>query len=248
MTNNEIVKKAEEGKYDRAAASRFIRDMEPFIRAVSSRFYSQERFRPFSDDIFVSAEMGMYKAMMNFDFSKKGFLSYAKKSIEMEIRLFLSNETRTVRLPRYVTTAQKLISDYRRMNGSGDSEGAMKAAGITSDKTYRLVENARLFDTVSSLDFAINEKGTELGAFVSGTAGVDDAVLLSETEEEMKSSLLSLSPAERYIIVHSFGLDGGPKRKNREIASALGVTPTTVIARRRRALSLLKERLLPLMT
>lgn len=248
MTNIEIISKAEEGKYDRRAASRFIRDMEPFIRSVCSRFCSSERFLPFRDDIFVAAEEGMYKAMLNFDFSKKGFLSYAKKSIEMEVRLFLSNETRTVRLPRYVISAQKLISDYRRENGNGDNCGAMKAAGITSGKTFRLIENARSFDTVSSLDYEINEKGTVLGSLIADGTSVDDEILLSEAESELRRSLLALSESERYIIIHSFGLDGGKRKKNSEMATELDITKATVIARRKRALSLLKTELLPLVT
>ncbi len=248
MTNSEIVKTAEEGKYDSRVASRFIRSMEPFIRSVCSRFCSSGRFIPFRDDIFVAAEEGMYKAILNFDFSKKGFLCYARKSIEMEIRLFLSNETRTVRLPRYVTSAQKLIADYRRENGDGDILGAMKACGITSEKTYRLVENARSFDTVSSLDYEINGKGTPLGTLISDGTSVDDEILLSETESELRRSLLSLSDAERYIIIHSFGLDGERRKKNSEMAAELGITKATVISRRKRALSLLKTQLLPLVT
>lgn len=248
MTNTEILKKAEECRYSRPAASRFIRDMEPFIRSVSARFISTARGSIFSDDIFVSAETGMYKALMNFDFSKKGFISYARKAIEMEVRLFLSNETRTVRLPRYVTASARRIDEYRRRNGEGDVRGEMKAAGITSRKTYRLIESARVHDCAASLDVPPGDKGTGLVSLIPGGQSPEEAVIENETERELYLSLGALSPSERYIIIHSYGLGGAEKKKNSVMAGDLGISPATVRARRKRALALMRERLLPLVT
>lgn len=249
MTNTEILKKAEECRWSPTLASRFIRDMEPFIRSVSSRFSSSKSGSLFRDDIFVSAEMGFYNALMNFDFSKKGFISYARKAIEIEVRLFLSNETRTVRLPRYVTAASRRIDEYRRENGEGDEDGEMKAAGITSIRTYRLVDSASVFASVSSLDAPRAGRDDEaLLSLVPGGAAPEDELIESEKERELYLSLESLSPSERYIIIHSFGLGGVTKKKNSVMASVLGVTTATVISRRKRALVAMKERLLPLVT
>lgn len=248
MTNTEIQKKAEECRTSPTLASHFIRDMEPFIRSVSSRFSSSKRGNLFRDDIFVSAEMGFYNALMNFDFSKRGFISYARKAIEIEVRLFLSNETRTVRLPRYVTAASRRIGEYRRVNGDGDEEGEMKAARITSKRTYRLVESASVFDSVSSLDSPVGKREDGLVTMIGGGPAPEEILLECEKEREIYLSLESLSPSERYIIIHSFGLGGETKKKNSVMASALGVTTATVISRRKRALEAMKERLLPLVT
>jgi len=248
MTNTEIIRIAEKSRYSRQAASRFIRDMEPFIRSVCARFASTAGGNIFRDDIFVSAETGFYKAMMNFDFSKRGFISYARKAIEMEVRLFLSNETRTVRLPRYVTAAERRIDEYRRRNGKGDEKGEMKAAGITSGKTYRLVESARLYASVSSLDAPLNEKGTGLEALIPDGNSPEKVFLESEMKRELYLSLASLPPSERYIIIHSYGLGGAAKKKNSVMAADLGLSTATVRARRKKALASLREHLLPLVT
>lgn len=248
MTNTEIIRNAEESRYSRPAASRFILDMEPFIRSVSARFLSTAKGSIFRDDIFVSAETGMYKALMNFDFTKKGFISYARRAIEMEVRLFLSNETRTVRLPRYVTASARRIDEYRRRNGEGDVSGEMKAAGITSGKTYSLVESARIYDCVASLDAPLSEKGTGLEALIPGGISPEEALIENETERELYISLEALSPSERYIIIHSYGLGGAEKKKNSVMAGDLGISTATVRARRKRALALMRERLLPLVT
>lgn len=248
MTNTEIIRKAEESRYSRPAASRFILDMEPFIRSVSARFSLTARGSIFRDDIFVSAETGFYRAVMNFDFSKKGFISYARKSIEMEVRLLLSNETRTVRLPRYITASARRIDEYRRRNGEGDVSGEMKAAGITSEKTYRLVESARIHDSVASLDAPLSEKGSGLEALIPGGTSPEEALLESELKRELRLSLEALSPSGRYIIIHSYGLGGAEKKKNSVMAEELGISAATVRARRKRALALMRERLLPLVT
>ncbi len=248
MTDTEITRIAEEARYSRASSSRFIRDMEPFIRSVSARFLSTAKGSIFHSDIFVSAETGFYKALMNFDFSKKGFISYARKAIEMEVRLFLSNETRTVRLPRYVTASTRQIDEYRRRNGEGDTRGEMKAAGITSEKTYRTIESARAFDSVASLDAPISDKGTGLEALIPGGTTPEEVLLEREMKRKLYSSLESLSPSERYIIIHSYGLGGAEKKKNSVMASALGLSAATVRNRRKRALASLRESLLPLVT
>ncbi len=240
MTNTEIIRNAEEARLSRQAASRFIRDMEPFIRSVSARFLETAKGRIFQSDIFVSAETGFYKAVMSFDFSKKGFISYARKAIEMEVRLFLSNETRTVRLPRYVTASARQIDKYRIRNGEGDREGEMKAARITSEKTYRLIESARSFDSVSSLDAPLSDKGTGLEALIPGGPSPEDVLLESEMKRTLYSSLETLPPSERYIIIHSYGLGGADKKKNSVMALDLGISAATVRNRRKRALASLR--------
>ncbi len=246
METNEIHTRAEISSKSRKEASRFIREMEPLIRSVSLRYSEKPTFSPYRDDIFTAAEEGMYKALGSFDFSRRGFVQYARKAMEMEIRLFLSNETRLIRLPRYVTQAQRKIDGAGRENGT--REEIMKAAGIKSEKTYRGITEALKYSPVSSLDRTVRDSDTPLSAFIPAEGNVEDEVMESLTSEEIRKALSSLSPSDRFIITSTFGLGGVKKRKSSEIAMMLSVTSTTVNNRRRKALESMRGALLPLVT
>ncbi len=246
MEANEIHTRAEISSHSRKEASRFIREMEPLIRSVSSRYSEKPSFSPFRDDIFTAAEEGMYKALGSFDFSRRGFVQYARKAMEMEIRLFLSNETRMIRLPRYITQAQRKIDAARKESGSPSE--IMDRAGIKSEKTYRGITEAVKYSSVSSLDRTVADSDTPLSFFFSSEENVEDEVMERIGSEEIRRALSALSPSDRFIISSTFGLGGVKKRKSSEIAGILSVTSTTVNNRRRKALESMRGALLPLVT
>lgn len=231
----DIEKRALECRGDRKKESAFIMEMDPFVRKTVSRY--AELFPSFRDDIYTAAEYGLYKALKNFDFNYKGFVRYAKKSMEMEIRLVLSNDTRLIRLPRYVTSVQKKILDYTSLHPEADEENVKREVGIKSGKTYRTVRDSVFLRSVVSLDSSpFLEKGDDKDE----SGGI--------IEEELPRALDSLSFPERYIVDHTFGLGGNEKFTLSRIAGELGVSKQTVITRRKKAYSSLKASLSSLMT
>ena len=247
MEANQIHARAEISSHSNSEASRFIREMEPFIRSVSSRYSDRPSFSCYRDDIFAAAEEGMYKALGSFDFSRHGFVPYARRAMEIEIRLFLSNETRLIRLPRYVTTQQRKIDAVKRESDSSPSE-IMRKAGIMSEKTYRTITHATLYSSVTSLDRPFSDSETSLSSFIPAEENVEDEVMERLAGEELGKALSSLSPSDRFIISSTYGLGGVKKMKNSEIAGILSVTGTTVNNRRRKALEAMRLQLLPLVT
>ncbi len=228
----DIEKRANECRGDRKKATSFILEMDPFIRKISNR-YSQNSFENYRDDIYIAAQLGFYKAIEKFDYNYKGFVKYAKKSMEIEIRSLLSNDTRLIRLPRYVTSLQKRIEDYLCLNPFSSEEDIKRAVSIKSDRTFKTVSDSFSLRSVASLDFApfIPWKETE-------NEYVDDILL----------ALSSLPPLERYIVIHTFGLGRSEKLTLSLMAEKLGVTIETVLYKRRKAYSSLKNKLAYLMT
>lgn len=231
----DIEKRAFECRGDKKKESAFIMEMDPFVRKTVSRY--AELFPSFRDDIYTAAEYGLYKALKNFDFHYRGFVRYAKKSMEMEIRLLLSNDTRLIRLPRYVTSVQKKILDYTALHPEADEEDVKREVGIKSSKTYRTVRDSVSLRNVVSLD-----SSPFLGK--SDYEGAFKEIL----EEELPHALDSLSSPERFIVDHTFGLGENEKFTLSRIAGELGVSKQTVITRRKKAYSSLKASLSYLMT
>ncbi len=248
MTGNEISEKAEESRRNRRSASRFLCDMEPFIRRVASRYWQSDAFSPYRDDIFTAAQCGLFNAVRSFDFTRGGFIRYAEKAMEIEIRLFLSTETRLIRIPRYVSSGKRKMNMVRRENPGLTDDEVMKRCGIKSRRTYESISSAPGYGSVTSLDREIGDRGGTLLSLLDSGETVQEEFEREERMREMRLLIAGLSESDRFIIVHTYGLYGAEKMKNTSLAEKLSVSRQTVINRRKRSLEYLRKALLPLMT
>ena len=228
----DIEKRANECRGDRKKTSSFILEMDPFIRKVSNR-YSQNSLKNYREDIYIAAQLGFYKAIEKFDYNYKGFVKYAKKSMEIEIRSLLSNDTRLIRLPRYVTSLEKRIEDYLCLNPFSSEEDIKREVSIKSERTFKTIRDSFFLRSVASLDYASFIPWEETD---------------NEYADDILSALSTLPPLERYIVIHTFGLEGSEKLTLSLMAEKLGVTKQTVLYKRRKAYSSLKNKLSYLMT
>lgn len=244
MKSTEITATAERSSKDRKEASAFISEMDPFIRKVASRYM----FSSFDEDIYSVSQEGFFRAIVNFDYNYGGFIPYAKKSMEIEIRSYLSNETRLIRIPRYAVEMARRVKCAKAGNPRAGSSQIMETAGIKSERTYRTITESLSIAAVSSLDSPINEKGETLSDVVASNGNVEEEIVDGEIMDELWLGINRLDATDRDIIIHLFGLGGEEKMSLSALASKHGVSKVTIQNRKKKALGILKSHLLPLVT
>lgn len=237
MGSSSIFTELEFYRNDRVMQNRFIMDMDPLVRKTASKY--DKYYCQFSDDIYVAAQTGLFKAMMNFDFTYRGFVKYASKSMETEIRHFLSNETRLIRIPANVSDKQRKIKACVMKNPAIDDDEIIKELGLSSHRTLKRIRNA---ETALSLD------GGNYLSLASDECSPERETTRKDERQEIEKALMALESTERYIIEHSYALGGKEKKRVKDMASDLSVTTQTVINRRRIALEKLRASLSNLMT
>ena len=142
---NSFFEMALEASRDRRAEERFIKAMEPMVKKVASRFALRVKgASEFKDDMENAARLGIHNALMRFDFSYGGFDNYLEKAMEIEVRTFLNNNLRMIRIPKHMLEAMR---KYR--NGFNEEE--------FSSIKVRKIKDAMNVENCLSLDNAINE-------------------------------------------------------------------------------------------
>jgi RNA polymerase primary sigma factor len=165
-----------------------------FVITVAKQYQNQGLDFP---DLIAEGNLGLMKAIENFDWSKKlRFISYAVWWVRQSILQSLNENARTIRLPVNV------VQDLQRAKKELERGGAE-----LSDKF------ANLPYTIN-LDKPLNEEGDTLVDILNNpNAELPDAGLSSE--DTLKDKLISmldvLDDREKIIIQDYFGLSGSTR-------------------------------------
>jgi len=165
-----------------------------FVITVSKQYQNQGLDLP---DLIAEGNLGLMKAIENFDWSKKlRFISYAVWWVRQSILQSLNENARTIRLP--VNVVQELHK----------AKKDLEKAGVDLPEKF-----VNLPYTVN-LDNPLNEEGdTLLDILNNPNAELADANL--STEQTLKEKLLSmldvLDDREKIIIQDYFGLSGSTR-------------------------------------
>lgn len=165
-----------------------------FVITVAKQYQNQGLDFP---DLIAEGNLGLMKAIENFDWSKKlRFISYAVWWVRQSILQSLNENARTIRLP--VNVVQELHKAKKEL----------EQAGVELPEKF-----ANLPYTIN-LDNPLNEEGdTLLDVLVNPNAELADANL--STEQTLKERLLSmldvLDDREKIIIQDYFGLSGSTR-------------------------------------
>lgn len=165
-----------------------------FVITVAKQYQNQGLDFP---DLIAEGNLGLMKAIENFDWSKKlRFISYAVWWVRQSILQSLNENARTIRLP--VNVVQELHKAKKEL----------EKAGVDLPEKF-----ANLPYTIN-LDNPLNEEGdTLLDVIVNPNAELADANM--STEETLKEKLLSmldvLDEREKVIIQDYFGLSGSTR-------------------------------------
>lgn len=177
-------------------------------------------------DLIAEGNLGLMKAIQNFDWSKKlRFISYAVWWIRQSILQSLNEHARTIRLP--VNVVQELQKEKKMVELKG---------GELSDKFAYL-------PNVINLESQINEDGDTLMDFIpNDNSEAPDASF--NTKEVLKEKLMSilaiLDERERAIIEDYFGL-AGTSRTLEDIGNDFNLTKERVRQIKEKALRKLRN-------
>lgn len=148
-------------------------------------------------DLIAEGNMGLMKAIQNFDWSKKlRFISYAVWWVKQSILQSLNENARTIRLP--VNVVQELHRAKKEVE---------KGLTELDDKLAQL-------PTTINLETTINDEGDTLLDMIENPNAMmpDDEF---NNQEQLKDRLMSiikvLDERERIIIEDYFGLSGTPR-------------------------------------
>ena len=165
-----------------------------FVITVAKQYQNQGLDFP---DLIAEGNLGLMKAIENFDWSKKlRFISYAVWWVRQSILQSLNENARTIRLP--VNVVQELHKAKKELE-----RGGMELPDKFANLPYTI-----------NLDNPLNEEGDTLVDILNNpNAELPDAGL--STEDTLKDKLLNmldvLDDREKSIIQDYFGLSGSTR-------------------------------------
>jgi RNA polymerase primary sigma factor len=181
------------------------------------------------EDLLGEGNVGLIEAARRFD-SRQGckFITYAMWWIRKSILSALRRQTRLVRLPEYqVKKVQRIREAERRLEAAlGRKPGRDELTAHLSqpagdvDRTLRLAGREVSLEDVTGTDSEVR-LADRLAA-----AGPDpESHLLRREDRDLLSDALGeLRVAERTVISHRFGLEGGAPRTLSEVGKLVGLS------------------------
>lgn len=198
-------------------------------------------------DLIQEGTLGLITAAERFDWRRgTRFSTYAVYWIREAIMRALTSAGRATslsthafkRYQKLVTTMDALVAKIGREPTVPEVAMAM---GTTASRVSRIFAAAAF---PRSLDDPLDgEREATPVEEIACTCPCNPADLVQETPdlEQIRDAVDAiLNPRERWVITHSFGLDGKTPRKLTEMARDLGVSPERVRQLRERALSKLR--------
>ena len=229
---------------DKAARDQMIRSNLRLVVTIAQDYLN---FGLPLSDLISEGTIGLTKAVQRFDPSKGAKLStYAAWWIKQSIKLALSNQVKTIRLPVHLL---EKISKIRRVafemahdlgrEPTDDELG--EAIGMQPE---RVAELRNGFVRPMSLDAVVSDdESVEFGEVIADEEAQTSYEWLRDRDLQvhLKSALQLLDDREKKIVLERFGLDGGQPKTLEQIGQGIGVTRERIRQLQTRALSKLRR-------
>lgn len=232
----------EQGHLENAKAIRAM-ILECNMGLVKSRIkkYVMSGLTEMSDDLFQEGCMGLLTALDGFDIDRDTrFSTYAVQRIDAAIKLYIYNNSKTIRTPVYIGQCmakyKRYLTEAKKLGLNPTDEEIRKYLNITPDKYIELkyaLEQEVLIDLNSPTDTQQSEKGT-LAEVIEDKASSDFYKLSGLYKDEFMAVLLEatqkgLEKKKLQALCMYMGLcDDGEVHTQEEIAAEFGVTKQAV--------------------
>ncbi len=211
----------------RRARDHLIRANVRLVVSVARRYAG--RGLPLSD-LIQEGNIGLMSAIRNYDY-KRGykFSTYATWWIRQAITRALSDHSRTIRLPAYMSDQ---IGRMRREQQDlqqrlGRPPTVVELAEVMHMPPGRIQQMLNAMRQPLSLESPVSEEDeTELGDLIEDQFSPDPEELVSEAmnNEELRRSLQMLPERERQVLELRYGLNGEEPLTLQEVGARLGIT------------------------
>jgi RNA polymerase primary sigma factor len=231
---------------DKAARDQMIRSNLRLVVTIAQDYLNLGL--PFSD-LVSEGTMGLTKAVERFDPTNGAKLStYAAWWIKQSIKLALSNQVKTVRLPIHLI---EKIAKVRRValemaHDLGREATDNELAEAIGMQPARISELRNGFARPMSLDAAVgDDDSVELGEMIADEDAHTSYEWLRDRDLQvhLKTALLILDVREKQIVLERFGLNGDQPKTLEQIGRTIGVTRERIRQLQARALSKLRRAL-----
>jgi len=204
------------------AKNAFVKANLRLVVSIARRFNHGRLPLP---DLIQEGNIGLMKAVERYDY-RRGFRfsTYASWWIRHAISRALADKGRAVRLPVHMIDAYHRIAKSERelqskLERPATTEEVAEAAGIDTEKLEKM--RTFLSETPVSLDRPVSDDdGRRLIDILEDpqdTLSTPDAMVISETHQEMLKLLTVLKPIEADILRKRFGLSNDRERTLKEI-------------------------------
>ncbi|MBK9496119.1 MAG: sigma-70 family RNA polymerase sigma factor [Xanthomonadales bacterium] len=177
-------------------------------------------------DLLQEAFIGLLRATEKFDFSRGfKFSTYATWWIRQAMTRAIGDRGRLIRLPVHIFEKVSKLSRVAREEGF-DSLREMpikalsEASGIASSevaKTVDLIDDAVLWSDTPEVENLVSTVADD-------TQTPEEVATLEDFRRFMNACVDGLTPKEKRIIRHRFGLEGGVEKTLEEVGGMLNVT------------------------
>jgi len=185
-----------------------------------------------SSDLVSEGNIGLVKAAQKFDPDRGvSFSTYASYWIKQSIKRALSNKSRAIRLPTYLTQLNHSILNYCKQHeiskGREATDEEISSALEVPLKKIQKCKNANSVNYFTFLNEKFDDDDSERMESIEDFNIQPPSETLSKSDDisVLKNQLDdSLNERERYVIQYRFGLENKEKRTLEQLGDEFGIT------------------------